>query len=193
MRWYLIDRRRLLDGVRLRYNRRRLHARHPGRGSRLDCRRRHHDRRELGWLSGHNRRRHKDRSRLSLGCPANNNCHQNSGLSPPKPSHHTTIALHIAPKIYEAIVHRSNAYLYSRNYCLLCSTVRAFLLADMVWKSSSVRFWHKPNIANQITNTRVIASSRISPARSACGGFRWCPPRSRRAWRRAAGGRRENR
>ena len=32
-------------------------------------------------------------------------------------------------------------------------------------------------------------SSRTARARSACGGFRWCRRRSRRAWRRAAGGR----
>ena len=35
----------------------------------------------------------------------------------------------------------------------------------------------------------VTASFRKFPGRSACGGFRWCRRRSRRAWRRAAGGR----
>jgi hypothetical protein len=34
----------------------------------------------------------------------------------------------------------------------------------------------------------VTASSHKSPVRSACGGFRWCRRRSRRAWHRAAGG-----
>ncbi len=32
---------------------------------------------------------------------------------------------------------------------------------------------------------RIIASLRTTPARSACAVSRWCPHRSRRAWRRA--------
>ena len=39
----------------------------------------------------------------------------------------------------------------------------------------------------------LTSSSRKSRGRSACGGFRWCRRRSRRAWRRAAAGRPENR
>ena len=39
----------------------------------------------------------------------------------------------------------------------------------------------------------IISSSRTIPVRSACGGFRWCRHRSRRAWRRAAAGRPDNR
>jgi hypothetical protein len=36
-------------------------------------------------------------------------------------------------------------------------------------------------------------SFRTVPGRSACGGFRWCRPRSRRVWRRAAAARSDNR
>jgi hypothetical protein len=35
----------------------------------------------------------------------------------------------------------------------------------------------------------LTATSHKSPVRSACGGFRWCRRRSRRAWHRAAAGR----
>ncbi len=35
----------------------------------------------------------------------------------------------------------------------------------------------------------LTPSSRTAPVRSACAGSRWCRRRSRRAWRRAAGGR----
>ena len=40
---------------------------------------------------------------------------------------------------------------------------------------------------------RATASSRKSPGRSACAGFRWCRRRSRRAWRRETAGRSDSR
>ncbi len=51
----------------------------------------------------------------------------------------------------------------------------------------------RPRSSDPPASEWVMQSPRRFPVRSACGGFRWCPRRSRTAWRRAAAGRRDSR
>ena len=54
-------------------------------------------------------------------------------------------------------------------------------------------FLERDSLYHLAPNVKFRRSSRTTPARSACGGFRWCRRRSRRVWRRAAAGRSDSR
>ena len=66
--------------------------------------------------------------------------------------------------------------------------------ADLPVSSDVEKPWiSNSTVACATAESRSTPISRTIPARSACGGFRWCRRRSRRAWRRAAAGRSDSR